>query len=65
MEKTATIEITLPTVIYEQAKIIFARYGLTVEEACVLFIKETIRRGCIPFEYTEADLEEVRRWNEE
>lgn len=64
MVKMATIEIPIPIEIYEQVKEIFAQYGMTTEEACVLFIKETVARGRIPFKYTEADIEEVKKWFE-
>lgn len=57
-----TIEIRLPKEIYDRASEILAKQGLTLEEACVLFIKETVRLGRIPFDYTEEDLAEVRRW---
>lgn len=57
-----TIEIRLPKEIYDRASEILAKQGLTVEEACVLFTKETVRLGRIPFDYTEEDLAEVRRW---
>ena len=33
-----------------------------MEDALILFLKETVRLGRIPFDYTEADLEEARRW---
>lgn len=57
-----TIEIRLPKEIYDRASEILAKQGLTLEEACVLFIKETVRLGRIPFDYTEEDLAEVRKW---
>ena len=56
-----TIEVKLPVEMYNELTAIFARYGLTLEEAVVLFFKETVRLGRIPFDYTEADLEEARR----
>ena len=56
-----TIEVKLPAEMYNELTAIFARYGLTLEEAVVLFFKETMRLGRIPFDYTEADLEEARR----
>lgn len=59
-----TIEFKLPVEIYNQAKAIFEANGLTMEEACVLFIEETVKRGSLPFEYTQKDIEEVRRWEE-
>ena len=57
-----TIEFTLPKEIYDQAKEILSKQGLTVEDACVLFLEETVRLGRIPFDYTEEDLEEARRF---
>ncbi len=56
-----TIEFKLPEDLYAQTKEILAQYGLTVEEACVLFIKETVRLGRIPFDYTEEDVAEAQR----
>jgi hypothetical protein len=63
MEET-TITINLPRDVYDRVAEILSGQGLTVEDAIVLFIKETVRLGRIPFDYTEEDLEEVRRWEE-
>ena len=63
MEET-TITINLPRDVYNRVAEILSGQGLTVEDAIVLFIKETVRFGRIPFDYTEEDLEEVRRWEE-
>lgn len=60
-----TIVLTIPKEIYDQASAFLARQGLTPEEAVVLFIEETVRLGRIPFAYTEAELEEVRLWEQE
>lgn len=57
-----TIEVMLPKEIYDKVSEILAKEGLTLEEALILFFQETIRLGRIPFEYTEEDLEEVKRW---
>lgn len=57
-----TIEVRLPKEIYDKASEILAKQGLTMEDAFILFFRETVRLGRIPFEYTEEDLEEVRRW---
>lgn len=57
-----TIEVKLPKEIYEQASAILSRQRLTMEDALILFFEETVRLGRIPFDYTEEDLEEVRRW---
>ena len=56
-----TISFNLPTETYNQAKIILARYGLTVEQACVLLLEETVRRGDLPFPYSQQDIEEAKR----
>ena len=61
MENFETIVIKLPIEMYNELTEIFARYGLTLEETLVLFFKETVRLGRIPFDYTEADLEEAQR----
>lgn len=57
-----TIKVKLPKEIYDEASEILAKQGLTMEDALVLFLRETVRLGRIPFEYTEEDLEEVRKW---
>ena len=56
-----TIELTIGPELYEKAGEVFKRYGLTHEEAIILFLKETIRLGRLPFEYTEEDLQEAKR----
>lgn len=57
-----TIEVKLPKEVYDSALEILAKQGLTMEDALILFLKETVRLGRIPFDYTEADLEEAQRW---
>ncbi len=37
----------------EQAEKVCAEYGLTLEEATILFFKETVRLGKLPFEIDE------------
>ena len=59
--KSETIEITIDSDLYEQTGKIFKRYGLTHEETPLLFFKETVRTGRIPFEYTQEDLAEAKR----
>jgi len=56
-----TITFELPLEMYLELTEIFARHGLTVEGAVIQFIKETVRLGRIPFEYTPEDLEKARR----
>ena len=60
--EVVTIEVKLPRETYDKASEILARQGLTLEDAILLFLNETVRLGRIPFEYTEKDLEEARRW---
>ena len=57
-----TIEVKLPKEVYDRASEILAKQGLSMEDALILFLKETVRLGRIPFDYTEEDLEEARRW---
>ncbi|MBQ7504696.1 MAG: hypothetical protein IJT79_05195 [Ruminococcus sp.] len=57
----ATIKFSVPTDIYEQFKKICERESLTVEEACVLFIKATVAHGDIPFSYSQKDIEEAKK----
>lgn len=59
--KYEIVEFRLPKEIYDEASAILAKQGLTVEDALVLFFEETARLGRIPFEITEADLEEAKR----
>jgi antitoxin component of RelBE/YafQ-DinJ toxin-antitoxin module len=56
-----TVKFTIDSDLYEQAGEIFKRYGLMHEEAPLLFFKETVRMGRIPFEYTQEDLAEAKR----
>ena len=51
------IEFSIPTDVYEQAKVICERNGLTVEEACVRFIEATVACRDLPFPYTQQDIE--------
>ena len=56
-----TVSFKIPQSLYDEAALILAEQGLTVEDALVMFFKETVRLGRIPFEYTERDLEEARQ----
>ena len=61
MSKTI-IEFSIPTDVYEQAKVICERNGLTVEEACVRFIEATVA-ACrdLPFPYTQQDIKDAKK----
>ena len=56
-----TITFEVDSELLAKAERIFERYGLTVEEACGLFLKETVRCGRIPFDYTEEDLKAAKK----
>lgn len=56
-----TVSFKIPQSLYDEVALILAEQGLTVEDALVMFFKETVRLGRIPFEYTERDLEEARQ----
>ena len=43
-----TIEVKLPKEVYDSASEILAKQGLTMEDALILFLKETVRLGRIP-----------------
>ncbi|MBR0337792.1 MAG: hypothetical protein IIX22_05210 [Ruminococcus sp.] len=55
-----TMEFSIPTDIYEQAKDICASCGLTLEEACVRFLEAMVACGDLPFPYTQQDIEEAK-----
>ena len=46
-----TIEVKLPKEVYDRASEILAKQGLSMEDALILFLKETVRLGRIPFDY--------------
>ena len=51
----------IPTDVYEQAKVICERNGLTVEEACVRFIEATVACRDLPFPYTQQDIKDAKK----
>ena len=59
--KMVTVSFKIPQSLYDEVALILAEQGLTVEDALVMFFKETVRLGRIPFDYTEQDLEEARQ----
>lgn len=56
------ITVSLPKEIYDKASDILSVLGLTMEDALIMFLEETVRLESIPFDYTEEDLAEVQRW---
>lgn len=59
--KYETVEFELDAGLYAQVKAILKPYDLAPEEAIVLMVKETVRLGRIPFDYTEEDLQEAQK----
>lgn len=51
-----TISFKINAQIYEQAKALFASLGFTMEEACNLFIEESLACGGFPFPCNEKDI---------
>lgn len=45
---------------HKQLEVVLAKNNLTIEEVFNLLLTETVRQGRIPFDYTEADIEEAR-----
>lgn len=51
-----TITFEIDSELYNEAKTVLGRFGMTVESACVLFIKATVDYGKIPFACSEEDI---------
>ena len=50
MGQLVEVTLTIDEELKEQAEKVFAENGLTLEEAVILFFKETVRLGRLPFE---------------
>ena len=50
--------------LYNQLTEILAPQGLTLEKAIELFLRETVRLGRIPFEYTDEDIAAAKAMHE-
>ncbi len=55
------LEFKIDSDLCQKAGDVLNKCGLTLEEAILLFIKETVRLGRIPFEYTREDILEAKR----
>ena len=60
MSDTVVIEIQIDAELKAEAEKVLAMHGYTLEEATVLFLKETVRLGRIPFEVNDAMLAQIR-----
>lgn len=61
----STISFVIDEDLYNEAGEILLSLGMTHEEAVQLFLKEMVRIGRIPFDYTEEDLLEAKRLSSE
>jgi DNA-damage-inducible protein J len=50
MAQEVEISFEIDRELKEQAEKVFEKYGLTFEQGIVLFIKETVKQGKIPFD---------------
>ena len=50
--------------LYNKLTEILAPQGLTLEKAIELFLRETVRLGRIPFEYTDEDIAAAKAMHE-
>ncbi len=60
MSQMVELALEVDTDLEKQTEAIFAEYGLTLEEAAILFFNEVIRLKRLPFELDDDLLEYVR-----
>lgn len=60
MSQMVELALKVDTDLEKQTEAIFAEYGLTLEEAAILFFNEVIRLKRLPFELDDDLLEYVR-----
>lgn len=60
MSQVVELDLEVDTDLEKQTEAIFAEYGLTLEEAAILFFNEVIRLKRLPFELDGDLLEYVR-----
>lgn len=56
MAEKVDICVTLDLQVKEEFERVCEEMGLTIQEAIEIFVKETVRRGKIPFEISTEDL---------
>jgi len=56
-----TIKFKVNSELYWEAREILEIQGIDINIATVIFIKETVARGDLPFPYTKEDIEEAKR----
>ncbi len=60
MSQMVELALEVDTDLEKQTEAIFAEYGLTLEEAAILFFNEVVRLKRLPFELDDDLLEYVR-----
>lgn len=60
VSKQCTLTIKMSESLYRQLNDILFKEGLTIEKALLLFLKETVKQGKIPFDYTDEDIEKAK-----
>ncbi len=62
MGQQVEVTLTIDEELKAQAERVFAENGLTLEEAVILFFKETVRLGRLPFNLDDELKEYMRAW---
>ena len=58
--RDVTMVVEVETGLYDKVSAILKPHGLSMADAIRLFLKETVARGEIPFQYTEEDLQQAK-----
>lgn len=58
--RDVTMVVEVETGLYDKVSAILKPLGLSMADAIRLFLKETVARGDIPFQYTEEDLQKAK-----
>lgn len=64
MDNLVDVTVKVDDDLYAQAEALFHEFGLSFEEAVLLFVREVARLGRLPFDLTEEDLDIVRKLEE-
>lgn len=64
MDNFVDVTVKVDEVLYSQVEGLFHEFGLSLEEAVLLFVREVARLGRLPFDLTEEDLDIVRKLEE-
>lgn len=64
MDNFVDVTVKVDKALYSQAEGLLHEFGLSVEEAVLLFVREIARLGRLPFDLNEEDLDIVRKLEE-